>query len=333
MDYKKMLERVAEMSPSTLSKTLIIDGTNTFIRVFCNVPTLNENGDHVGAVIGFLKSIGALIRKENPSKCVLVFDGKGGSQRRRKIYSEYKGNRTPKKMNRFDEFSDLIDEEKSRSIQYSRLMEYLKTLPISTVIVDNIEADDSIAYIVKNLVKTDQILISSTDRDFLQLVNDSVKVFNPVKKVYYNEDKIKEEFGLLSENYVLYRALTGDSSDNIKGVKGVGLKTLLKLIPEFLTENLDIEKIYNKLEGNKSRTAKSILESKEQIELNLQLMQLDLFNISLYSKQEIEAQFNSKNSIDRKEFLKLFFEDQLNYLLKDPYTWLHNTFNKLNIHE
>ena len=77
-------------------KVLIIDGLNTFIRCFSAIPTLNDDGAHVGGIVGFLRSIGYAIRTIRPTRTVIVFDGKGGSNRRRKIYPEYKQNRKTK---------------------------------------------------------------------------------------------------------------------------------------------------------------------------------------------------------------------------------------------
>ena len=74
-------------------KVLIIDGLNTFIRCFSAMPTLNDDGAHVGGIVGFLRSIGYAIKTIRPTRCVIVFDGKGGSNRRKKVFSGYKANR------------------------------------------------------------------------------------------------------------------------------------------------------------------------------------------------------------------------------------------------
>ena len=80
------------------SKTLVIDGLNTFIRSWSTAPNLNENGDHIGGIVGTLKSIGYAIRTLNPTRVVVVFDGKGGSQSRKDIYSGYKSERGKNKI-------------------------------------------------------------------------------------------------------------------------------------------------------------------------------------------------------------------------------------------
>ena len=80
------------LSNNRNDRVLIIDGLNTYIRIFSSVPIITENGDHVGGIIGFLRSVALSIREFNPTRCVIVFDGRGGSLRRRKLYSDYKMN-------------------------------------------------------------------------------------------------------------------------------------------------------------------------------------------------------------------------------------------------
>ena len=91
-------------------KVLVIDGLNTFIRVFSVIPTTNDDGIHVGGIVGFLKSIGYIINMIRPTRTIVVFDGKGGSSRRRKIYPEYKAKRKTKyRVNRSYDFASHDD--------------------------------------------------------------------------------------------------------------------------------------------------------------------------------------------------------------------------------
>ena len=107
-DILKEVEREHEQGTGSSkdSHLMIIDGLNTFIRVFSAVPALNDDGDHIGGVTGFLRSIAANIRQHKPTRCVIVFDGKGGSRRRKDLYPEYKANRANKTaFNRYQEFA------------------------------------------------------------------------------------------------------------------------------------------------------------------------------------------------------------------------------------
>ena len=104
------------------SKVLIVDGLNLFIRTFSAIPTLNEDGQHIGGLSGFLKSLAATIRMVNPTRVVVVFDGKGGSHRRKKIYSNYKeGRATKSRLNRVVGFENLEEEQKSMKYQLFRV--------------------------------------------------------------------------------------------------------------------------------------------------------------------------------------------------------------------
>jgi len=96
--YLSILNEIKEQGGSELGdnpneNVLIIDGLNTFIRVFSVIPTTNDDGTHIGGIVGFLKSIGYTINMFRPTRCIIVFDGKGGSSRRRKLYPEYKAKR------------------------------------------------------------------------------------------------------------------------------------------------------------------------------------------------------------------------------------------------
>ena len=243
--YKNILESVETDREQNInrhknSRVLIIDGLNTFIRCWSSIPTMNENGDHVGGVTGVLKSIGYAIRQTQPTRVVVVFDGKGGSQQRKKRFSGYKAQRDSNKLRVNRAYADLMndeDERESMKRQFVWLNEMLDGLPLTTMIYDGVEADDIMAYITTHILKDkEQAVIMSTDKDFLQLVNDTTIVWSPTKKKMYNTKLVKEEYGIESKNLLLYRVLDGDKSDNIPGVYGCGIKTLVKRFPEITEE-------------------------------------------------------------------------------------------------
>ena len=210
-------------------KVLIIDGLNTFIRCFSAIPTLNDDGAHVGGIVGFLRSIGYAIRTIRPTRTVIVFDGKGGSNRRKKLFPDYKAGRNmSERLNRSYDFNDKEDEHQSMKMQLTRVIDYLDYLPITTITIEGIEADDTMAYLTKQVMKTSNIVLMSTDKDFLQLVNHRVSVWSPTKKKMYDPPKVLEDYGIPSHNFAVYRSIDGDKSDNIDGVRGWGLKTIQK---------------------------------------------------------------------------------------------------------
>ena len=303
-------------------KVLIIDGLNTFIRVFSVIPTTNEDGIHIGGIVGFLRSIGYVINMIRPTRVIIVFDGKGGSNRRRKIYPEYKQNRKTKyRVNRSNSFASQDDEKMNMIMQIQRVVEYLDTLPVTVLSYDNIEADDTIGYICRQVLTDSQITIMSTDKDFLQLANGRIKIWSPTKKKMYDEDKVLDEYGISSHNYIWYRVLDGDKSDNISGVRGFGLKTIQKKLP-FLSENriVKLDEVLDELP-----------EHKDTIELNYKLMQLSDVDISGSTKTKIIDAVNSPiNRLIKFKFEKMFLEDKLFTALPNVTSWLLNNFNQLN---
>ncbi len=303
-------------------KVLIIDGLNTFIRVFSVIPTTNEDGIHVGGIVGFLRSIGYTINMIRPTRTIIVFDGKGGSNRRRKIYPEYKQKRKTKyRVNRSYDFASQEDEKHNMITQLQRIVEYLDALPVTVLSYDNIEADDTIGYLCRQVLTDSQITIMSTDKDFLQLANSRIKVWSPTKKKMYDEDVVLDEYGISSHNLIWYRVLDGDKSDNISGVRGLGLKTIQKKLP-FLSENriVQIDEVLDALP-----------ESKDVIELNYKLMQLSDVDISASTKTKIIAKVNEPiQRLIKFKFEKMFLEDKLYTALPNVTSWLVNNFNQLN---
>ena len=303
-------------------KVLIIDGLNTFIRVFSVIPTTNEDGIHIGGIVGFLRSIGYTINMIRPTRVIIVFDGKGGSNRRRKIYPEYKQNRKTKyRVNRSNSVASQADEKQNMIMQIQRVVEYLDNLPLTVLSYDNIEADDTIGYICRQVLTDSQITIMSTDKDFLQLANGRIKIWSPTKKKMYDEDAVLEEYGISSHNLIWYRVLDGDKSDNISGVRGLGLKTIQKKLP-FLSENriVEMDEVVNELP-----------EHKDTIELNYKLMQLSDVDISGSTKTKIIQRVNEPiNRLVKFQFEKMFLEDKLFTALPNVTSWLLTNFNQLN---
>ena len=303
-------------------KVLIIDGLNTFIRVFSVIPTTNDDGIHVGGIVGFLRSIGYTINMFRPTRVIIVFDGKGGSTRRRKLYPEYKQNRKTKyRVNRAYDFASQEDEKQNMIMQLQRVVEYLDNLPITVMSYDNIEADDTIGYLCKQVLTESEITVMSTDKDFLQLANSKIKVWSPTKKKMYDEKAVLEEYGITSHNLIWYRVLDGDKSDNISGVRGLGLKTIQKKLP-FLSENRIVEM---------DEVITELPESKDVIELNYKLMQLSNVDISGSTKTKIIDKVNEPiNRLIKFQFEKMFLEDKLYTALPNLNSWLLTNFNQLN---
>jgi len=314
----------SEQGQSPNENVLIIDGLNTFIRVFSVIPTTNDNGTHIGGIVGFLKSIGYTINMFRPTRCIIIWDGKGGSSRRRKMYPEYKAKRkTNIRLNRAYDF-ETIEEERANMIrQIQRTIEYLDFLPITMLSIDNVEADDIIAYASKQVLTDSKVTIMSSDKDFLQLVDDRISVWSPTKKKLYRPEQVMEEYGIPSHNLLMYRIFDGDKSDNINGVFGYGLKTVLKKLP-FLQEDkqFSVDDAITEVD--------ELEEHREIMERNYDLMQLHNVDISASAKTKtIDKIREPIPKLDKVTFKKMFLDDKMYSALPNLESWLQTKFQTL----
>jgi len=321
---------------TTNSDILLVDGLNTFIRSFMAVPSMNDDGMHTGGIAGFLKSIGYAIKLINPTRVIVVFDGTGGSQKRRKIYPDYKkGRKTKVKFNRtYEELSSSELEQKNLQIELMRLVSYLEVLPVTVMAIDNIEADDTIAYLAEDTFKDSNVTIMSTDKDFLQLASERVKIWSPVKKKIFGCKEIVDEYGITCNNFIYYRIMEGDVSDNIPGLDGVGIKRVLQAYP-FLGEDKQItmQEIYNYSENYKSKYKiyERVLDNKLLLERNYELMQLKNTCIQSFTQLRIEEIIKKQvPKIDKMTFSRLITEDKMWSNLPNYMVWLNETWGKLN---
>lgn len=294
---------------------LLIDGLNTFIRAFSVNPSLNEDGSHVGGLVGFLKSVRFAVNKFKPTRCIVVFDGKGGSKPRQKIYSQYKaGRKVRSRLNRNVDWAiNPQDEHESMKLQIGRLIEYLEHLPLTLLALDKLEADDIISYVTNVTLKESKTTIMSTDKDFLQLVSPRVKLYSPTKKITYDEELVKKEFGIYPQNMLTCRVIDGDKSDGIPGVRGIGIKTLIKEFPE-LTQNekFDIKRLLDSASSKTTKPSKLINDNEYIIKRNYLLMQLKDPDIANHTKLKITDAVNSMTpQLIKYKFQRLFVEDKL----------------------
>ena len=294
---------------------LLIDGLNTFIRAFSVNPSLNEDGSHVGGLVGFLKSVRFAINKFKPTRCIIIFDGKGGSKPRQKIYSQYKaGRKVRSRLNRnVDWATNPQDEHESMKLQIGRLIEYLEHLPLTILALDRLEADDIISYVTNVTLKDSKTTIMSTDKDFLQLVSPRVQLYSPTKKITYDEELVKKEFGIYPQNMLTCRVIDGDKSDGIPGVRGIGIKTLIKEFPE-LTQNekFDIKRLLDSASSKTTKASKLISNNEYIVKRNYLLMQLQDPDIANHTKLKITDAVNSMTpQLIKYKFQRLFVEDKL----------------------
>ena len=250
---------------------------NLFIRVFSAIPTTNEDGVHVGGIVGFLRSLAFSINMIRPTRTIVVFDGKGGSNRRRKIFPQYKaGRKMSYRLNRANDYLTRDEEQRDDDTTIESCCGILRVFTNTIVNIENNEADDVIGYCTKHIFKDNKSTILSTDKDFLQLVDKNTRLYSPTKKIMYDEDKVFEEYGIHPKNFLLFRMFDGDKSDGIPGVNGIGMKTLVKLFPFMKTEQkYTLDDIYRSAEAQKVPLCEKILQSKDLLDMNRRLMDLD----------------------------------------------------------
>lgn len=277
---------------------IVIDGMNLFVRHFMANDAVTSVGEPCGGVVGFLKALNGLTTQFSPERILVVWEQGGPSPRRKKIHPDYKENRTKIK----SDFKSInlpsggaplkqwIKEDKENKLkQIKTLVDCLKTLPVCQIYVAETECDDIIAYLIRNKLNSTNNLkiIVSSDRDFYQLLDEpNVKIYNPADKSFHEGPIVKvklnkDEFvEIPARNYVLVRTLTGDDSDNIEGVPGMGFKTALKHFPMLCDPDTD-QTIQGLLEAartlatTKKKTSKaieSLLVCEQLVKRNWQLM-------------------------------------------------------------
>ena len=329
-------EQGEEPTQKRHDKVLLIDGLNLFFRNFAMLNMVNPDGVHIGGLGGFLRSLGALIKQTQPTSVYVVFDGAGSATNRKNLLQEYKSGRNLQRITNWEVFEDLDEEHDSKVDQIVRLIQYLKLLPIKTTIIDKVEADDVIAVLSDKLVEkfNSTVFIVSSDKDFVQLVSDKIILYRPMEKEYYNTETVKEKFGVLSENFILYKTLLGDNSDKVKGVKGLGEKGLLKKFPELAEREMTLDDIYNICEQKyKDHVVYArVIQHINELEKNYKIM--DLSNPMLddndkkYLTKVVET--NEYQYIP-EQFVAFYNEDKLGGMIRNVEFWVKDIFEKLKL--
>jgi DNA polymerase-1 len=296
---------------------------------------VNEHGVHVGGLGGFVRSLGTLINAIQPTSVYVVFDGEGSATNRKNLLPEYKSGRNLSRITNWEIFEDVGDEHDAKVDQIIRLIQYLKCLPVKTVALDKVEADDIIAHLSYKLSTEhdSQCFIVSSDKDFIQLINNKITVYRPIEKDYYTPDTVKEKFGVLPENFLQYKVLMGDASDKVPGIKGLGAKKLSKLFPELGERVITLDEI---IELSAQKHKENIIYSRIVFEENNLKKTTKIMDLHNPMMDDLEKKFIedliSKNSpvLNVETFLRLYQEDGLRHLIKNPEFWINNQFRTLN---
>jgi len=327
-NYLDILNKIEQKPDRKLNDhVLIVDSMNTFIRSFAMLQAINPQGHHTGGLVGFLRSLGFLARTIDPTRIICVFDGQASSSSRKNINPDYKATRNIKRITNWELFDDKDDEYASMTMQMHRLVEYLQCLPTTLISIDKVEADDTISYLAQKFAANGKkVTIVSSDKDFLQIVNDNIEVFSPIKKKTYQKKDILEEIGVLPENYLIMKALLGDNSDNLSGIKGLGPKTLLKEFAGLVTDpSFELQDIH-KICEEKLQTKKifaQILYDWEKVKTNYELMNLFEPRLGDYEIFHILEKIKEPTpTLQVVTFLSMLESDQIEALNKNVEGWL-----------
>ena len=274
-----------------MPRLLVIDALNLFIRNWVINPSMPTNGNPIGGTVGFLNSIRKMVNDFNPEEMIICWDGAGGSQKRRTVIKEYKEGRKPIRKNYEVAGMDKQSENENKYWQQEVLMEMLNEMPIIQLMLERTEADDIIAYVTKSpKYKGWQKVIISSDKDFIQLLDDETVLYRPIAKKAMNKKSVIEEFGISPQNFAIARAMAGDKSDNLEGIRGAGLKTISKRLPT-LREEKDhyLNDIYEMCEGTDSKVKfySDVVDNWNTVELNYKVMNLVPPSISVQGTQKI----------------------------------------------
>ncbi|MCH5270769.1 MAG: flap endonuclease [Lachnospiraceae bacterium] len=249
-----------------MKRLLLVDGSNLLFQMFFGMPAriVNEQGKAIHGTLGFVGALLKIIRRIEPTHMVVMFDGEHENSRS-VLDSGYKANRV--------DYSEIPEEESPFS-QLPDIYAALDYLQIQYAETTTCETDDWIAGYALAYGKENEIVISSFDSDFFQLITDKVSVlrYRGENTIICTPDYIKNKFGIEPKQYADFKSMTGDASDNIKGADKVGPKTAALLLNEFA----DLKNILANAENIKRNSIKeSIIRNSEKLIINYKIIKLE----------------------------------------------------------
>ena len=317
-----------------MKRVLIVDALNAYLRAYIVDPSISSNGQPIGGLKGFIKILQKLVRETKPDNIIIAWDGPDGSRKRKTMDKNYKAGRKPIRLNRA--IRNLTEDEElaNKMWQQKRIIEYMNEMPIIQVLIPQIEADDIISYVTQmEHYEGWQKIIVSNDKDFMQLCDEETVLWRPTVNEMLNTKRIVETTGVHPRNMALARAMAGDASDNLPGIKGAGLKTIQKRLP-FLGEDKDynipdvIDHCIKSTKGSRVQFYNNVIENKKLVEHNYKMMQLYAPQMSVQAKQFTqEAVENFECDFNRTELIRMMREDGFGELNWED---LKSQLNKIN---
>ena len=296
----------------------LVDGSGYIFRAYYALPPLSRKSDGLptGAVIGFCNMLFKLLEdsrsddsEQKPTHFAVIFDS-ARKNFRNEIYKDYKANRS-------EAPEDLAP-------QFEYIRKAVKAFNLPSIEQINYEADDLLATYAKQIVKLGaKVTIISSDKDLMQLVSKDIRLFDPMKSKVIGKKEVEEKFGVKPEQVVDVQSLAGDSSDNIPGVPGIGIKTAAELIKKY--KNLD--NLLNKAEEiSQKKRRETLIENKKSAILSRKLVTL---KSDVPVKEKLE-EFLIKN-VEKDKLYDFLREMEFNRLLSQAISFYGDT-NKKNFH-
>ncbi len=277
------------------NKLLVIDGYSFIYRAYHVQPSLTtKKGTPVGALYGFTSMFIKILKDLKPKYVVVVLDSKGKTFRHN-IYKEYKKNRP------------TISDDLIQQLKLLRVL--IKAFNISILEKVGFEADDLIATIAKHATEAKQpLIIASSDKDLIQLMSDYIEMYNPIAAQYILSDSVKKKFGTTADKVRDVQALIGDKSDNIPGVKGIGVKIASKLVNKYGS----VEAIYKSIDKIENKRYQELLTKN----YNNAMLSWCLVGLNKNVKIDYKIEDFRLVSPDVKEISKFLHDYEFNSLIK-----------------
>ena len=303
------------------TNTLLVDGDSLLKTAYYGAKDLYYKETHIGGIFQFLTMLRKCLNEHRYDRVIVFWDGAFSGRLRYDIYKEYKSNRDKNFYTKQD------PTEPELYIQKLRVIQYCEELFIRQFEAEIIEADDGIAYYCSQIKEDEKIVIFTNDRDMCQLIDERIGIYLINLKKIITTLNYNDHFKHHYTNVKLLKIISGDNSDNIKGIKGVSEKTLIKYFPKITQQTLTLEDIFRKIELIQSerktrlKTLDNIInkvtvgsQGKDIFEINEKIINLKNPLLTETSKTELNDIFVTPiDPEDRttKNVIKMMLEDGL----------------------
>lgn len=301
------------MKSKHVRRTLLVDGTALFKTAFYGAKHIYANYAKVGGLYYSINMLRNIVEENRVNRIVVVWDGEDSIRSRKRFYPWYKDNR---------ETSSDDKDSQNYHFQKIRVQEYFEELFIRQHETVGCEGDDAIGYYILNKKKDEKVLIVSNDQDMIQLISDDVQLYLLNRRITLNPNNFKVYFDYNYKNLKLIKILSGDVSDNIHGIWGLGNRdNLFGLFPDLRKREMTLDEIFEYCEKNlDNKLCKNILSGKsprgifgpEFYDVNKKIIDLSKPLISEETKQSVDILLTDKINPEGRELknlLKMMVED------------------------